>query len=451
LHDRRACFGSLVGSDDLRSAPIHRWFTYKEGYSPALLGAVISQLELGAMLSVADVFGGVATTALSGRLHPHVAEVRSLEYSPWARFAGQTKLTWPELSAERLTQLLPEAIAFAYDESLPLPSLSSFSNPRVFHHRTVRSLMSAREHLLRLTAARPMERDFFLLGLGAVIEDLSRVMKDGRALRVRGERRRRRSSLVPGEPPLGASRVRWFLRRQWEAMIADLGVTASARPRAGATPAAHVAGDARKLTTATLADGSPAFPEGWADLSCFSPPYLNCIDYTELYKLELWLMQHVASHEAFRATRLGTLRSHPSVKFEPRDSFDGVQEHRAVRLIGDLSQWLCDHGARRDVGPVVQTYFEDMFEVWQQQHALLATNGVAVCVVANSTFARRECEPSGTRKELWRLPLLTDVLLAHLARLAGFGRVEIWDARALRPRNVRSGTARESLVVAYRS
>ena len=73
--------------------------------------------------------------------------------------------------------------------------------------------------------AKAVERNFFLLGLGAVIEDLSKVMKDGRALRVRGERKRRRSSLAEGDPPNGTSRVRWFLRRQWTEMIDDFKAT----------------------------------------------------------------------------------------------------------------------------------------------------------------------------------------------------------------------------------
>jgi hypothetical protein len=92
-----------------------------------------------------------------------------------------------------------------------------------------------------------------------------------------------------------------------------------------------------------------------------------------------------------------------------------------------------------------------MWQVWRQQHRLLEPSGVAVCVVANSTFSRRDREDDGLRVEKWRLPILTDVVLAHLARLAGFGQVEIWEARELRPRNVQRGSARESLVIARKS
>jgi hypothetical protein len=115
---------------------------------------------------------------------------------------------------------------------------------------------------------------------------------------------------------------------------------------------------------------------------------------------------------------LGTLRSHPSVQFAPRDSFKDVADDKVVKLITELSDWLSEHSASRGVGPVVQAYFEDMYEVWRGQRRLLAEDGVAVCVLANSTFAQRERQAAGDRLETLRVPLLTDVLLAHLAKLS---------------------------------
>lgn len=451
VRDRREIFGPLVSSEELRVAPVHRWFTYKEGFSPALLGAVLSALGVRRPVKVADVFGGVATTGLSGRVHQDVSEVRSLEYSPWAHFAGSTKLAWPELDPDRLGMILEQALRYPIDEAAEVPALSTLSNPRVFDPSIVREVVSARQHVAAISSATEEERAFFLLGIGSVIEDLSYAMKDGRALRIRRDRKRKRSSLVVGEPPPGEERVRFFLRGQWSAMIRDLHELAGLRETAAATPAVHVAGDARRPAEALLPDGSEAFPTHWADIACFSPPYLNCIDYTELYKLELWLMGHVTSQSAFRDIRLGTLRSHPSVKFPESASFSGVEDNPAVEAILAISAYLTENGARKDIGPIVRTYFEDMLDVWRGQRALLGNDGIAVCVVANSTFARRTKLADGRRVELWRLPLLTDVLLAHLARLAGFEHVEIWAARSLRARNVRAGTARESLVVARSS
>lgn len=446
--DKLPTFGALVGSEELRTQPVHRWFTYKEGFSPRLLGVVIDELELDDdHLLVADTFGGVATTALAGLVDPRVAEVRSLEYSPFARFAGRTKLAWPQLDPTRLRKLMPLALAYDHRRPVAVPGLAAFGNRKIFSPQRIRTLLAVREHLRELDA-RPLERDFFLLGLAGTIEDLSGAMKDGRALRIRGDRKRRPSALIPKCSYNHGGAVKEVLAGQWLAMIEDVEALEPQRDTAREAVAHHVAGDARDLAAAVLDDGQPAFPRAWADLSLFSPPYLNLIDYTELYKLELWLLEHIASQEEFRQTRLGTLRSHPSVRFEDRDYFRG-ESGVAIELVQGAANWVAEHGRRRGVGHIVHQYFEDMLQVWREQLRILKPGATAVCVVANSTFTRRDDEP-GVRHESWRLPILTDVLLAQLAALAGFKDVELWHARDLRPRNARGARARESLVVARR-
>jgi hypothetical protein len=445
-------FTVAVGSEHLRERSIHRWFTYKEGFSPSLLGLVIERLGLEGPLRVADPFGGVATTALAGLTEPAVIEVRSVEYSPFARFVGETKLLWPCLDPDHLAALLPAALAYDRHREVAVPDLAAFSNREIFSGPRIRTLLAARDHLFELDDVDQPERDFFLLGLAAVLEDLSGAMKDGRALRIKGTRSRRASSLASSEPLIEASGVvKRALAGQWSAMIADLRTCEKEdRERAFATPAHHLSGDARKLDTIKLFEGGKAFPAGWADLSLFSPPYLNCIDYTELYKLELWFMGHIRDGDSFRRTRLGTLRSHPSVRFEERDYFKDA-EGPVVELVVGLAEWISKQGLRPEVGPIVLQYFEDMLEVWRQQHRLLSSGAHAVCVVANSTFSRREKRDDGSWRERWRLPVLTDVILAQLALLAGFDSVELWHARDLRPRNVKAGSARESLVIASKA
>lgn len=441
-------FGGLVGSEELREQPVHRWFTYKEGFSPSLLGSVLDALNLTENVRVADAFGGVATTALAGLVHPAVAEVRSVEYSPFARFAGQTKLLWPGLDSERLTALLPAALAYDHRREVRVPELAAFSNHDIFAPARIRTLLAARDHLRELEGADPPERDFFLLGLAAVVEDLSGAMKDGRALRIKGDRVRRPSSLASSAPLVTArGPVKRALAGQWSAMIGDLQTLSDQGRQAIAVSAQHLPGDARHLDLVRLVDNEPAFPDGWARLSLFSPPYLNCMDYTELYKMELWFLEHIADQRSFRQTRVGTLRSHPSVRFDDRDYFAGVSLP-VIDLVRGLSAWMSERGARPEVGPVVRQYFEDMLQVWREQLRILSPAAAAVCVVANSTFSRRDGSADGVRRERWRLPVLTDVILAHLALAAGFDSVEIWQARQLRPRNVRGGGARESLVVA---
>jgi hypothetical protein len=451
LVDRSSTFEQLVGAGELLERPVHRWFAYKEGYSPQLLGAVLNGLHLGDGLHVCDPFGGVATTALAGLGDPRVAEVRSVDYSPLAHFAGSVKLSWPQLETQRLRLLLRSALSYSSEAPVKLPELAAFSNPEIFHPQRIRALLRARNHLRQLPSANPEERDFFLLGLAAVTEDLSGVMKDGRALRIVRQRQRRASSLAQHKTLIPASgAVKRALAGQWTAMIEDVDALRPERSAARTKMAVHLRGDARSLTAIRLLDSQLAFPDGWADLACFSPPYLNCVDYTEVHKLELWLLDYVTNQAEFKRTRLGTLRSHPSVRFPERNYLKDVSG-QVIDLVDGVTQWVQNYGARREVGPIIKQYFEDMFQVWREQHRILKPSGVAACVVANSTFSRRKVGQSGIVDEEWRLPVLTDVILAHLAAAAGFDTVQIWHARELRPRNVRSGRARESVVVAWKT
>ena len=445
-HSRRSTLGPLVGSLDLRTRPIHRWFTFKEAFSPDLVGTLIDELDLEGPLKVLDVFGGVATTALAGQFDPRISSVISVEYSPIAHFVGETKLSWTELDPGRLAVLLDSALAYDRTCGGALPALSSFHNDRIFHPQTVRSLVNAREHVrgLELSTA---ERKFFLLGIAAVVEDLSGAMKDGRALRIKGSRSRRPSSLAATPSRTRAKgRVKRALAGQWSAMIDDVEMLANHANTASQTECRHVRGDARCLRTA---EGGELVPDGWADFSCFSPPYLNCLDYTELYKLELWLLEFVTTQAEFRAVRKGTLRSHPSIRFETRPVGDrtpgAVLEHSEL-----LSKWMAENSTRPEVARPLIEYFEDMLEVWKQQARVVKRGGVATCVVANSTFSRRSREEGGLLVEDWKFPVFTDSLLARLALEAGFERTEIWAARDLRARNARSTNSRESVVVAWR-
>ena len=50
-------------------------------------------------------------------------------------------------------------------------------------------------------------------------------------------------------------------------------------------------------------------------------------------------MNHVADADTFRRTRLGTLRSHPSVRF-PETSYFPTEGGDAVALAEELERWM---------------------------------------------------------------------------------------------------------------
>jgi hypothetical protein len=437
--DERPVFSSLVGSADLALEPIHRWYYYKEAFSPKLPGLLVERLGAGKTGCVADVCAGVGTTPLSLQASSAVKRIVGTEYSPFAHFAADTKLNWWQLSPARLRKQIDRLAEYQLDPTLPVPDLAAFSNPEIFREPVRTALISARAAIEQDGQLTAYERAFLLLGLAAIVEDVSGVMKDGRALRIRRNRVRKQRGLTPERGAQAGDGVRVVLRNQWLAMVEDLVARRSDVESAKSKKLEIRRGDARDLEW--LENQS-------VGLCAYSPPYLNCIDYSEVYKLELWLLELVRSQEEFRQVRLGTLRSHPSVKFEDRNDLEGV-DAAVVSLVDDLADFLEERLPRPGTGAMVRNYFSDVYKMLVEQARVLERGGHFACVVGNSTFSRRDLV-NEKRVEKWRVPVLTDVIIARLAEAAGFRETAIWYARDLRPRNVGAGAARESVVVGRR-
>lgn len=437
--DESAAFSHLVHPFTNRVRPVHRWFHYKEAFAPELAREIVGRLGVGSSGVVVDSFAGVATTQLALQCDPRIQQTLGVEYSPLAHFIGKTKLGWADMKADYLEKKTSEVLRFSRRTRVTIPELTAFHDEEILSEAVSRDLASARDRIREVSRGRV--RDFLLLGLAAVVEDVSGAGKDGRALRISRNRLRRSTSLA-GEIGLP---VRTALRRQYEAMLADLRLLDGQRQAAQRATVNHLRGDARDLSAAFHGEIAPQS----VGLFTYSPPYLNCIDYTEVYKLELWLLEFVTSQKEFRDIRLGTLRSHPSVEFPTRNYIGeilGIQ-HNLAYIVRAISSFVERHHVRPVNGRTIWNYFDDMTKVLQQQYHYLEPGGQSVCIVANSTFSRRDRQDDGTWVERWRLPILTDVLLAHIAKAIGFDSVGIWRARDLQPRNVLSGAARESLIV----
>jgi DNA modification methylase len=453
ISDRTADLGSLVTSAEMRNERVHRWFSYKEGFSPRLPIVLVNELGSGLTKTVADPFVGVGTTLLALRRHPEVKRAIGIEYSPLAHFVAQTKL--------QSLNLDPASLNAHIDRLTPLPTsgpvgkvprLASFQNVQVFNRTRLYNLLRARLHIQSDQALADTERAFFLLGIAAVIEDLSNVMKDGRALRLLKGRVRKKQGIRPEIGYLEENSVEAAIVNQWRAMVQDLESLQSTsddlESRPSATEETHVQvirGDACTLTQLVDETNDRVIQDNSIGLYIYSPPYLNFIDYTEVYKLELWFLGFVTDEQGFRRVREGTLRSHPSIDFPSRSALPNGA--KVFNVIDSMTEFLISNLSRPSIGKIPGYYFGDMYQAIRTQFATLEPGGAIACVVANSTFSRRHTI-MGSRVEAWRLPILTDVIIARMAEAVGFVDIEIWKVRSLQAKNVSAGFAREAVVVA---
>ncbi|MFS8104613.1 hypothetical protein LFM09_46675 [Lentzea alba] len=249
--------------------------------------------------------------------------------------------------------------------------------------------------------------------VAAAVEPAGMLRRDGRALR-----------FAPGRVPVDPTEA---FSAALSKCIEDTAMLPSLGSRA---ETATILGDARGIETHAE---SKKF-----DWIVCSPPYPNNIDYTEVYKTESWALEVYSNAQEMRDQRLGTLRSHPSIKFPDQYSYTDSLHHNAVRdLLEPIENAIADDRYAFGRRQVVVGYADDMLQVLLGLRKISEAGGRCVLVVGNSVH--------GT--ESTSLVIAADLMLARLGEIAGWKVEEIRVARNLRRRGHDSAHLRESVVV----
>lgn len=384
--------------------PIHGWYYFKEGYAPGVVHWAFQHFlfpdwpahptyrsarargrrDAARGPLVLDPFSGSGTTALTCQMTG--VDALGIEYNPFFAFLGRAKLAWLHYNPDAIARHLPDLLAAGGRPGIDAPALSSFR--RLFAPEALADLLVMKERINRLDD--PLTRQFFQVGLAAVVERVSIARKDGKGLKVLRR-------------PVTPAPVREALAYQWGRMLHDLRtIDPALRAYAALAQVRIEQGDARRL--ATVADNS-------VDLAVYSPPYLNSFDYAEVYKLEMWLLDFVQNHGEFRRLRGAALRSHVSTPIQASGLVDYAPLAALVDIIDGRQLW----NAR--IPAMIRAYFDDMYLVLREQARALRRGACAVCVVANSAYGG--------------VPIPTDVILARIGQQVGLRIEGIYIARPM--------------------
>lgn len=377
-------YAELVNFSRNGQLPVHGWYYFKEGFGSDLVRRLLARYAVRPDGLVLDPFTGSGTTLLTCQMDGRSGA--GVEFSPFFTFVAQAKLNWWLYSPERLRPVVEQLLAYdGPGDDLPL--LSTFQ--RIYDEPTRDGLMRAKRFIRSVPLEYETDRDFLKLGLAAIVEKVSPARKDGKGLKFRRSRR--------------VLCVEDALQAQYQRMISDLEALEARRREQDPEAVARVRnGDARDLSH--LADESVAF-------ALYSPPYLNSFDYSEVYKVELWLFDYVQTAEEFRAYRSRSLRSHVSTPVS-------WTHHLRLPLIDQICWYMANQPLwNKHIPAMINGYFDDMFLSLKEQFRVCEPGARVVCVVGNSSYAS--------------LPVPTDSLLARIGEMAGFRTVEILVARHL--------------------
>jgi site-specific DNA-methyltransferase (adenine-specific) len=394
----RAGLARLVHWGGGSALPIHRWFRYREGFSPALIAG------LGLGQRILDPFCGSGSIMVGAAQQGRSAV--GIDVNPLATFVARVKLT--PLTDGDLDGAAGFRAALAREipriEPWPIPSVRIAS--KVFEPDILAAVLRLRA-LIEERAATKAQRRFLLLAWLSILEDVGSYFKEGNGIKYRNRRRQPNGYVARPEgrwqlERFGADQAA-FVRAAFRSRLGEMLDDAPAWRSGHWSAQRIVEGDA--LAEADLL-GDSSF-----DSVLFSPPYANRFDYFESQKVELWFGGFVDSYDELGALRKRSLRSHLGAALD-RPVADLPDVEQLISLIDPLS-----YAARARVPALLRGYFTDMAAVLRTCRRLLRAGGRCFVVVGNSAYGG--------------VIVPTDSLIARLGIDAGFADAAVVPVRHL--------------------
>lgn len=350
---------------------VHRWYPFVEGYSKEFIEDILQELPFTPQCAL-EPFCGSGTTPVE--LQNHSIKCYSFEVSPFMHLLAKVKLerTYDEATLIRFRNKVADSLA------RPMPDIRKkelvpFGDTLVrkdgmkkwnFHDSSLDGILDIR-YAIRTEVDDDRYSKLFTIALSSIILQASNLFRNGKCL-----------SYKKGWETRIISRDeihRLFLNQLDTVIYEDVKTLSSQRARVCNADLCCF-GDVRK-SIENVEDDS-------LDLIITSPPYLNSRDYTDIYMLELKVLQLVNSHEDLQKLRKSTLRSHVQVKYGDMRPIDNLRlcECLSDMRKSDQKSW------NSDIPNMICGYFEDMQQLFTAFSKKMRKGGVIYFNVANSAY-----------------------------------------------------------------
>jgi DNA modification methylase len=367
----------IVTSKHLKETKLHNWLVFPHSYSYKLIEILKERWQLSSSDIILDPFCGAGTTLLAAKNCGIAA--KGYDISPFAVLITNVKVEnydililkdcWNKIKREIMSTTIEKNIR-NYPE-LVLKALSS---------QTISKLEAIEKIIIQYTCS-PREKNFFRLGLFAVIPLLSSAQATGGWLKW-------------VQPRKSHSELFSCYNDRIETMLEQVANI----PNTHLENCAYE-GDARYL------------PEN--DNSCSaiitSPPYPNRHDYTRVFGVEL--MYGFLDWEETRRVRHQSMHSHPEAK-PIRPSYAGYTQPDSLKLsLFELNKTYKD----KRIIAMLEGYFIDLYCSLKEMARVCSSKGRLALVLGNTQY-------NG-------IPVLVDEITAAIGEQLGLRCHEIVAAR----------------------
>ena len=373
-------YEKLVNFKTNKKQPIHSWFDYKQGYADALVQNLIDYSKLESDDYVFDPFTGVGTTQVAAQQKGFKSI--GIDINPIASFAAKVKThNYTKSEINTLNDIL-KTIFDRYKTTKDVPKYQRLT--AIFNPNQLEQILKIKGFYESLENR--IARDFYRLAFISIIEPISNRVKDGNGIKISRTKK-----------PI--ENVFEYYEEKCRGMIDDLAY--------------------QKYVKAEVIEGSFLDNKVLNTVKnykigsiIYSPPYANCFDYMEVYKMEVWLGGFVDDYDDFAQYRDIALRSHVNSRFDPTITNSNKDVNVIADLIGTYNVW------NKKIPSMLKGYFDDMHEIIKRSYEVSRDGALCAIVVANSGYKG--------------VIVPTDLLLTEIASTIGYKVDKIIHARDIR-------------------
>lgn len=402
LTDHKESYSNLVTFSPNKTIPIHKWYPLVEGYSTELVKTLIAEQPIKPNICF-DPFGGVGTTALTC-LEQDVQCI-SIESSPFFYDVSNAKINYDKLSAIVLESLITKiTLKLQNHKSIvkhpELQSKTFFESDRtkwIFHKSVSNGIFDIVKYIDEIcTDDLLIYKSVFKISLATILQEVSNVFKNGKCLSYKKkwkEKQYKRKDVHS-----------LFLKHINDVILSDLQLIKTNKKKKRSKNLI-LFGDSRKEVK-NITSG--------IDIVITSPPYLNSRDYTDIYRLELWMLGYVSTYDNERVIRKNALTSHVQIPL-PKVDYPDVEELKvAINYLesDEVKLWNIN------IPNMVRGYFNDMQNLLLDLKPKLNENAMLYINVSNSSYSNHIIE--------------VDLIIAKAAELIGYHCEEIRIARPIK-------------------
>lgn len=417
-------YKSVMQFDKNKNVMVHRWYPFVEGYSKEFIEDILNELPFTPQCAL-EPFSGSGTTPVE--LQNHQVRCHSFEVSPFMYLLAKVKLerSYTAQDLERSIAMVEKCLSNCPADIRrvePVP----FGDTVVkrdgikkwnFHDTALDGLLDIR-FSIRQSVTDDRYKKLFTIAFASIILQTSNLFRNGKCLSYKKDWNERVYSREQVHE--------LYLERLKTVITEDIRILSSASASVNNSDLCHF-GDVRTRIAEV--------PDNSLDLIITSPPYLNSRDYTDIYMLELKVLQLVNSHEELRQLRQSTLRSHVQVAYKE------VTPIGNERLLACLEKMRSsdEKSWNSDILNMICGYFEDMQLLFSAFSRKVRKGGIVYFNVANSSY--------------FGVEVPVDFIIGDIAEENGFKVKEIRKARDLKTSPQQGkliGKLRESVLVMER-